>query len=259
MRTFTAYPKTETYRTKKIKGKSRDDKDVHHRQGLIPGFDQNKLSKLRVLVVGAGGLGGEVAEGLARKGVGEIHIFDSDFVEITNLNRQKFFKRDLYKNKALRLAKNISEQATGDSLIVGYPYRIQEVTRMGTVPECDVAAVLVDNEETRVFCSKFFDIPAIFAAVSTNADRCYVMVQKPDGACYRCVIPEPKGVSEYQCYLPSSIDVNKIVAGLVLYAVDSLTMDRARHWNYKEVNLSGFLPDKTQSIKRNPDCPLCGG
>jgi hypothetical protein len=163
----------------------------------------------------------------------------------------------LYKNKALRLAKNIAKEATGDSLIVGYPYRIQEGVRMGIVPDCDVAAVLVDNEDTRVFCSEFFDVPVIFAAVGIDADRCYTMVQEPGAACYRCAIPELEGINEYRCYLPSCIDVNKIVGGLVLYAVDSLFMDRARKWNYMEINLGGFPPNRTQFIEKNPNCPLC--
>lgn len=257
MKMFTRSPKPKLYKTKRLIEKS-DERGVHHRQGLIPGFSQKRLDDLKVLLVGAGGLGGEVAEGLARKGAGEIHIFDQDTVEMSNLNRQKFFRRDLYKNKALRLARNITRQATGNSLIGGYPYRIQEAVAMDIIPDFDVMAVLVDNEETRVFCSEHFDTPVIFSAVSINADRCYTMVQEPGGACYRCAIPEPKGESEQRCYLPSSIDVNKLVAALVLYAIDSLVMDRQRQWNYKEVNLGGFLRDRTLLISKNPSCQLCG-
>jgi len=258
MRMSTKSPQSKIYKTRKLKGKNFDEMSVHHRQELIHGFDQKRLSDLLVLLVGAGGLGGEVAEGLARKGVGEIHIFDSDDVEITNLNRQKFFRRDLYKNKAIRLAKNIVKQATGDSVIAGYPYRIQEAVMMNIIPDCDVAVVLVDNDDTRAFCSKLFDFPVIFSAVSINADRCYTMVQVSGNACYRCVIPEPKGESEQRCYLPSCIDVNKLVAALVLYAIDSLIMDRERQWNYKEINLGGFLQDRTEFIEKNQSCPLCG-
>ena len=52
-------------------------------------FDgQMKLLESQVLVVGLGGLGGHVAEGLARAGVGRIVAADPDVFEEDNLNRQ---------------------------------------------------------------------------------------------------------------------------------------------------------------------------
>ncbi len=47
-----------------------------------------KLKKSRVAVFGIGGVGGHVAEALARSGVGTLELFDNDIVSITNINRQ---------------------------------------------------------------------------------------------------------------------------------------------------------------------------
>ena len=47
-----------------------------------------KLAASRVAVFGVGGVGGYVAEALARSGVGTIDLIDSDQVSLTNLNRQ---------------------------------------------------------------------------------------------------------------------------------------------------------------------------
>lgn len=47
-----------------------------------------KLKTKKIALFGVGGVGGFCLEALVRTGVGEIHIFDSDRVEITNLNRQ---------------------------------------------------------------------------------------------------------------------------------------------------------------------------
>jgi tRNA A37 threonylcarbamoyladenosine dehydratase len=46
------------------------------------------LARLRVIVFGAGGVGSWSAEALARSGVGNIAIVDSDTVCVTNINRQ---------------------------------------------------------------------------------------------------------------------------------------------------------------------------
>ncbi len=47
-----------------------------------------KLAGARVAIFGVGGVGGFVAEALARAGVGAIDLIDSDTVSISNLNRQ---------------------------------------------------------------------------------------------------------------------------------------------------------------------------
>jgi molybdopterin/thiamine biosynthesis adenylyltransferase len=50
--------------------------------------DQTALLRARVGIVGLGGLGGTVAEVLARMGVGRLRIVDGDRFEDSNLNRQ---------------------------------------------------------------------------------------------------------------------------------------------------------------------------
>ncbi len=47
-----------------------------------------RLRAARVAVFGVGGVGGHLAEALARAGVGAIDLFDSDCVSLSNINRQ---------------------------------------------------------------------------------------------------------------------------------------------------------------------------
>lgn len=56
---------------------------------------QKKISAARVAVCGLGGLGSNIAIALARVGVGHLHLIDFDRVDITNLNRQQYFVRQL--------------------------------------------------------------------------------------------------------------------------------------------------------------------
>ena len=48
----------------------------------------NKLFNARVAIFGVGGVGGYIAEALARVGIGTIDLIDNDDVNITNINRQ---------------------------------------------------------------------------------------------------------------------------------------------------------------------------
>ena len=47
-----------------------------------------KLRNARVAIFGLGGVGGYVAEALARSGVGQLDLIDDDTINLTNLNRQ---------------------------------------------------------------------------------------------------------------------------------------------------------------------------
>ncbi len=55
---------------------------------LLGGAAMDRLAASRVAVFGVGGVGGYVAEALARSGVGALDLIDSDTVSETNINRQ---------------------------------------------------------------------------------------------------------------------------------------------------------------------------
>jgi hypothetical protein len=62
--------------------------DVHARQSLVFGeAGQEVLRRLRVAVVGAGGVGMLIIQALSRLGVGEFVVIDPDVVSVTNLSR----------------------------------------------------------------------------------------------------------------------------------------------------------------------------
>jgi molybdopterin/thiamine biosynthesis adenylyltransferase len=58
--------------------------------GIISEKEQNTLRSSKIAVFGLGGIGGVIAEQLARMGVGSLSIVDNDKFDITNSNRQIF-------------------------------------------------------------------------------------------------------------------------------------------------------------------------
>ena len=67
------------------------------------------LGDAKVSILGCGGLGSNIAMALARCCLGEIHIYDFDKVEFSNLNRQNFDQNDLGKSKVVQTKKKIEE------------------------------------------------------------------------------------------------------------------------------------------------------
>ena len=50
-----------------------------------------KINNSNIAVLGVGGVGGHIAEALARSGIGRIDLVDDDVVSSSNINRQIIF------------------------------------------------------------------------------------------------------------------------------------------------------------------------
>jgi molybdopterin/thiamine biosynthesis adenylyltransferase len=233
---------------------------VTDRQEKLKGFNQEALANAAVLLIGAGGLGGEIGEALVRKGVGKLIIVDFDLVEITNLNRQRFTEQDLGKPKAHRLAAHLATEGFCGTRLQGIALSFQDALQYGITLSSDIAIVGVDNNPCRIAASRYFreqHTPCIFTSVSVDASHGYVFVQEPGKACFACQFPKALNDESYPCGTPAVKDILKVMGGIVSYAVDSLLMERLRTWSYKHVYLCGF-PGKDWLVPRKQDCPLCG-
>ncbi|MDD5599012.1 MAG: ThiF family adenylyltransferase [Victivallaceae bacterium] len=247
-------------KTKKIESGDKDIHSVADRQKRLPEFSQEAIENTHILSIGGGGLGSEIGEGLARKGIEKLTFYDDDFVELSNLNRQHFFKNDIGKNKAVQLVKNLAKHATCGTIFTGYGCRFQDAVILNHDLNADVVICGVDNNSTRVAVSEYYrkrNIPVIFLAVDYKAEAGYVFVQEPGGPCFGCAFPHCLEKRKAPCFSPAVKDILKVVAGIALYAVDTLIMERKCNWNYRDVHLAGFAPSQELIISRNPKCPLC--
>ena len=236
---------------------------VADRQGRVPGFSQEALSLLTVLVVGAGALGGEIAEGLTRKGVGTLKLLDFDIVGLSNLNRQFFFREDLYEPKAWALARNLVPHGLLGTRIVAWNLSLEDALAGDADLVCDMVISAVDDGRTRVTISQFArdrKIPAIFGGASVEANYAQIFIQEVGSACFGCAFPDEVGEKRNPCPgSPAIKDIFKTLAGIALYAVDSLVMDRPRSWNTYTYCPSDATFTESYTVELRQDCPLCGG
>ena len=85
----------------------------------------NLIKTKKVLVLGCGGVGGYVIEGLVRSGIEHITVIDSDIIDETNLNRQIIalqstigeYKTEIIKKRVLDINPNINIDAINKKII----------------------------------------------------------------------------------------------------------------------------------------------
>lgn len=92
---------------------------------LIGEDNFNKIQKKSILVLGCGGVGGYVIEGLIRSGITNITVIDYDVIDETNLNRQIIAlhstigqeKVEVIKKRALDINPNVNINAINEKIL----------------------------------------------------------------------------------------------------------------------------------------------
>ncbi|MBU3821653.1 molybdopterin-synthase adenylyltransferase MoeB [Flavobacteriaceae bacterium XHP0103] len=154
---------------------------------------QDKITKAKVLVVGAGGLGCPILQYLAAAGVGTLGIIDFDTVDITNLQRQVLFgNASIGQNKAIAAKERLTD-LNSDISIITYPEPLTYQNAIGLFKEYDIIVDGSDNFETRYLVNDACVItnkPLVYGAIYKFEGQVSVFNYN-NGPSYRCLFPEP--------------------------------------------------------------------
>jgi molybdopterin-synthase adenylyltransferase len=165
--------------------------------GALQLAGQKKLLESTVLVLGAGGLGGTVAQLLARMGVGTLIVADGDSFSESNLNRQAFsFEGNLGREKVLAVRDEIGKinAATEVRTVAGYLGKAELGPLLNGV---DAAIDALDNMPSRFVLEEACRekrIPLVHGAVAGFSGQ--VMTIFPEDAGLRAIYGEPGSVPE---------------------------------------------------------------
>jgi molybdopterin/thiamine biosynthesis adenylyltransferase len=117
----------------------------------IEWWDQARLARARVLVIGAGALGNEVIKNLALLGVGHVVVADMDHVELSNLSRSVLFREaDEGRSKA-DCAARAAREIFGGMHITPLNGNVLAELGLGWFRWAEVVIGALDNREARVF------------------------------------------------------------------------------------------------------------
>ncbi len=159
---------------------------------FISWWERDKVSNARVMIVGAGALGNEVAKNLALMGVGHIFILDFDEVEAANLSRSVLFReRDNGRPKAEIAAARVRE-LNPDVRVQYFNGDVRTEVGLGVFRRMDAIIGCLDNREARLAVNRFaywLNKPWVDGAIQELLGLVRIF-QPGDGACYECTLTE---------------------------------------------------------------------
>ena len=127
------------------------------------------LSQKRVLIVGCGGLGGNLISILSRIGIGHLRIVDGDVFEATNLNRQLFSEIPVLGQNKARAAADRVARINPEITIEAVETFLTEENAADLLAGCDIVMDALDNIPGRrmlaTACEKA-GIPMVYGAIS---------------------------------------------------------------------------------------------
>jgi adenylyltransferase/sulfurtransferase len=164
--------------------------DRFHRFKLISWWKQEKLSKAKVLVVGAGALGNEIIKNLALLGIGNLFIADFDTIENSNLSRSILFReKDNGQSKAITASKAAKDIYPGIKTHSSVCNAISDLG-LGVFLWADVIICGLDSREARLGINRAahkVKKPWIDGAIEGLNGIARVFMPT-DGPCYECTM-----------------------------------------------------------------------
>lgn len=240
--------------------------DRYSRQSLFLGREaQDCVAASRVTLVGCGALGSNIANLLARAGVGRLRIVDRDFVELDNLQRQVLFDEEDVRSAMPKAAAAARRLAAINSSVAVEPV-VADVTYAnveGLVADADAVLDGTDNFETRFVlndaCVKHGK-PWVYGGC-VGSYGMVLPVLPGETACLRCWLQDlPAPGSSPTC---DTAGVLNTAAGIIasLQSNEAIKILAGR----RDVLARGLTvldvwsnTWQTLSIPRVPDCPACG-
>jgi len=161
---------------------------------------QKKLLQSRALLIGAGGLGGTIAQLLARMGLGSLVVADDDVFAEENLNRQAFSSEQNVGVSKVQVVQSEILKINAATAVEVFKRYVKEEDLVSLLAGVDVAIDALDNMPSRFMLEKGCKeagLPLIHGAVAGFSGQ--VMVIFPQDIGFRGIyggsetIPE-KGI-----------------------------------------------------------------
>jgi adenylyltransferase/sulfurtransferase len=245
-----------------------DDESLlrYSRQIMLPEIDmqgQEKLLAARVLIIGIGGLGSPVALYLAASGIGTLWLSDPDVVDMTNLQRQIAHTTQRIQQAKVESAKQQISELNPSVTVHTIDRVLAGRELLEIVTGVDVVVDATDNLESRLrinqACVQSRTPLVSAAAIRWEGQLSTFDPNLPDSPCYQCLYG---ALGEVGQTCSENGVLGSVVGALGCFQateVIKLICHTGKPMIGRVLFYDALMADwRTVSLKRDPDCPVCG-
>lgn len=169
--------------------------DRYSRQALFKPIGkegQKKIGEKHVLIMGCGALGTSNADNLVRSGIGKLTLIDRDYVEYSNLQRQKLFTEKDADERVPKViaAKEKLKEINSEVEIEAYVMDATSTSLEPLLKDVDLVIDATDNFDIRFTMNDLIhkhNIPWIFGSCVTSTGMSYT-IMPGDTPCLYCLL-----------------------------------------------------------------------
>ena len=244
--------------------------DRFSRLRLIPWWDQAKIARCRLLVVGAGALGNEILKNAALLGFRNVVVVDLDRIEESNISRTILYRdQDIGEYKAEVAAKAYRSLVSG-AHVRSLVANVVHGCGLGLFEWSDVILAGLDNREARLWINRSawkMNRPWIDGAIEgiNGIARVFLPGAPP---CYECTLGEVDWAlleKRMSCNLlvhqatvegkiPTTPTISSIIAGIevqeAVKLIHGLPSLAGKGYIFEGMNHSSYVVEYTE----NADC-----
>ena len=176
----------------------------YDRQIALPGIGlegQAKLSRARVLIIGAGGLGSPAALYLAGAGVGHLGLVDADRIELSNLHRQILYRTEDEGSSKVECAATRLRSLNPEIQVQTYPVMVNAENVESLITGYDLVIDGTDDLPTRGVvhdacyrAGKTYILGAVF-----RFEGHVGVFSREQESCLRCLFPDSEKATPANC------------------------------------------------------------
>lgn len=172
---------------------------LYARHELIPGWKQQQLADAKVVIVGMGALGNEVARILAMSGIGSLLLCDPDRIEESNLSRTVLFRQSDIGNFKVEVAATALREFNPSISVETRSLPLMHGVGLGEIRDADLVISCLDSRLARLQLTgrcQLVKAPYIDGGTHLWGGEVRPYLD-PDGPCYGCSLtPEERSIAD---------------------------------------------------------------
>ncbi len=221
--------------------------------------DLDALGRVRVAVIGLGGVGVNVTLNLVRNGFKNFKLVDPDVLTYTDVYRGSVFRSGDSGLFKVEVVKKAMAEVLPDVDVTVYPMMLTDFNIERILKGVDLIIDATDNVYSKALINRYSvseNIPVIYSAVRSNSGR-LLFLEPSETACFECIHPNVEEVVDGYIDGYGFQYMYNLVSSIASSEATSFFLGYDSNLYGSILRIDSGLNLAIKRIPRNPSCPVC--